>query len=197
MYGQARIAIGVVSASLLLGLLMASSLPGLAKDKDEMIQATAFGTGPQQGTNYSVKLFIYQYSTPADKQLLVEAFEKGKNQGLVNALQKMKAVGRVEVSGTTGNECSYIRMFPTPTGRKIVFATNRRVMFGGFTGPGPYNLTVGMIEINDQDKNKSSGTLYPAAQLTVDSQGELQWDLAQNPWKLENIVDWAGTPGVN
>jgi len=31
----------------------------------------------------------------------------------------------------------------------------------------------------------------------LDSQGQLQWDLTQNPWKLVDVLDWAGTPGVN
>jgi hypothetical protein len=31
----------------------------------------------------------------------------------------------------------------------------------------------------------------------VDKQGELQLDLNQNSWKLVDIIDWKGTPGVN
>jgi hypothetical protein len=27
--------------------------------------------------------------------------------------------------------------------------------------------------------------------------GQLQIDLTQNPWKLVDILDWKGTPGVN
>jgi hypothetical protein len=53
------------------------------------------------------------------------------------------------------------------------------------------------IEVNDQDKSKSTGVLYPAAQLILDKQGQLQLDLNQNPWRLVDILDWKGTPGVN
>jgi hypothetical protein len=130
----------------------------------------------------------------------VQAYEKGQNQGLVNALQKMKAVGHVEITGTLGYDCSYIKMIPTPTGRKIVFVTNRQLRFSEAyfdTQSQSFNLTAGIIEINDQDKSKSTGVVYPAAQLTLDSQGQLQWDLTQNPWKLVDVLDWKGTPGVN
>ena len=58
--------------------------------------------------------------TPEDRQILVDAFQKGQNQGLVNALQKMKAVGRIQIPGTLGYDVSFIRMIPTPTGRTIV-----------------------------------------------------------------------------
>jgi hypothetical protein len=157
-----------VTGLLLSGLLLVASLPGFARDKDETIDATAFGTGTQLGANIGVTLNIYQFSTPADKAVLVQAYE--------------------------------IKMIPTPTGRKIVFVTNRQIRFAeAWTDSQTmsYDLTAGIIEINDQDKSKSTGVLYPAAQLVLDKQGQLQWDLNQNPWKLVDILDWKGTPGVN
>jgi hypothetical protein len=112
----------------------------------------------------------------------------------------MRAVGHVEITGTLGNDCAYIRMIPTPTGRKIIFVTNRQIRFAEAWADSQtisYDLTAGIIEINDQDKTKSVGVLHPLAQLVLDKQGELQWDLNQNPWKLVDILDWKGTPGVN
>lgn len=200
MYRQARMARLAANAAILLGLLVVASSAGFARDKNETIDATAFGTGTQMGQNIGVTLNIYQFSTPADKQVLVQAYQKGQNQGLVNALQRMKAVGHVEITGTLGNDCSYIKMIPTPTGRKIVFVTNRQIRFGeAFTDSQSqsFNLTAGILEFNDQDKSKSTGVLYPEAQLILNSQGELQWDLAQNPWRLSDLIDWPGTPGVN
>ncbi len=198
--GQIKVARIAAKAAILLGLLVVASFPGFARDKNETVDATAFGTGTQMGQNIGVTLNIYQFSTPADKQILVQAYQKGQNQGLVNALQRMKAVGHVEITGTLGNDCSYIKMIPTATGRKIIFVTNRQIRFGeAFTDSQSqsFNLTAGILEFNDQDKSKSTGVLYPEAQLILNSQGELQWDLAQNPWRLSDLIDWAGTPGVN
>jgi len=173
---------------------------GSARDKYETIEAQAFGTGTQMGQNIGVTLNIYEFSTPADRVNLVQAFEKGQNQGLVNALSKMKAVGHVEVTGTLGYDCAYIKMTPTPTGRKIVFVTNRQIRFGEAffdTQSQSFNLTAGVFELNTQDKSKSTGMLYPQAQLILDKQGQLQLDLSQNPWRLSDVLDWAGTAGVN
>jgi hypothetical protein len=198
MHGQLRIARIVSGAVLLMGLWLVSSQVGFARDKYETIDAQAYGTGTQLGATIGVTLNIYEFSTPADKQILVEAYEKGQNQGLANALQRMKAVGHVEITGTLGNDCSYIKMIPTPTGRKIVFLTNRQIRFREAyydTQSMSFNLTAGIIEINDQDKSKSTGVMYPAAQLIVDKQGELQWDLRENAWKLSDIIDWKGTAG--
>jgi hypothetical protein len=112
----------------------------------------------------------------------------------------MRAVGHVEITGTLGYDCSYIRVFPIPTGRKIVFATNRQIsMAEAWTDSNSMSvdLTEGVLELNDQDKSKSTGALYPAAQLILDKEGELQLDLLQNPLRLSALLDWKGTPGVN
>jgi hypothetical protein len=189
-----------IKSLILGGLLMNGLLPGFAKDKYETIEAQAFGTGTQMGQNIGVTLNIYEFSTPADRVTLVQAFEKGQNQGLVNALQKMKSVGHIEVTGTLGYDCAYIKMTQTPTGRKIVFVTNRLLRFGEAyfdTQSQSFNLTAGVFEINDQDKSKSTGMLYPAAQLILDKEGQLQLDLNQNPWRLVDVLDWKGTAGVN
>ena len=182
------------------GIALLATHPGFARDKYETIEAQAWGTSTQLGASVGITLNIYEFSTPADRVVLIQAFEKGQNQGLVNALQKMKAVGHIEVTGTLGYDCAYIRMTPTPTGRKIVFVTNRQIRFGEAywdTRSQSFNLTAGVIEINTQDKSKSTGALYPEAQLILDSQGQLQLDLNRNPWRLSDILDWPGTPGVN
>jgi len=130
------------------------------------------GTSTQMGANFGVSLEIYEFSTPEDRQMLVQAFEKGQNQGLVNALSKKRAAGHCSITGTIGYDVAYIRMIPTPTGRKIRFVTNRLLRFGEV-----YWDTL--------------------AQLLVDKQGQLQFELNQNPWQLVDVMDWKGTQGVN
>jgi hypothetical protein len=196
-----RIRSGFTKAVLLLSsLLVLSSIPGMARDKNETIDATAWGTSTQLGKNVGITIIIYQYSTPADEDLLVEAFQKGQNQGLVNALEKMKAVGHISITGTLGYDLSFIKLIQTPTGRTIRFATNRPIHFGEAywdTQSQYYNLTAGEINIDTQDKSKSAGVLYPAAQLAIGSDGQFELNLNRNPWRLGNIIDWAGTPGEN
>jgi hypothetical protein len=185
---------------LLITLLLTAVTVSLSADdrKVETIDATAMGTSTQLGQVINVKVTIYDFSTEEDRQILVESYKKGQNQGLVNALTKMKSVGRIAITGTIGYDLSFIRLIPTPTGRKIRFVTNRLVRFGEAyynTQTTAYNLTAGEIEINDSDKDKSAGVLYPAAQLVINKEGQLEFQLNKNPWKLANIIDWnkAGT----
>jgi hypothetical protein len=180
--------------SLLLGLFVIAGVYGFGQRRDvETIDATAFGTSTQLGRNFGVKLIIYEFSDPEDRDILVQAFAKGQNDGLVNALEKMKAVGRITIPGTLGFDVSYIREIITPTGRTIRFVTNRKIAFGESywnTQTKSFNLTAGEINLDDNDKSKSGGTLFPAAQLIVNKEGELQFELNQNAWKLTNIIEW-------
>jgi hypothetical protein len=183
----------------LVTLLLAVTLIVSADDRGvEVIDATAMGTGTQLGGTINVKVTIFEFSTDDDRAILVDAFKQGQNEGLVNALTRMKSVGRIAITGTIGYDLSYIRLIPTPSGRKIRFVTNRLLRFGEHyynTQSKAYNLTAGEIEINDSDKNKSGGVLYPASQLIINKDGQLEFQLRQNPWKLVNIIDWhkAGT----
>ena len=190
---------GFLLAALLLTAVTLAFSADDTRVKVGTIDATAMGTSTQMGRTISIKININQFSTDEDRAILVEAFKKGQNQGLVNALTKMKADGHIAITGTIGYDLSYIRLIPTPTGRKIRFVTNRLVRFGESyysTQSKEFNLTAGEIDINDADKDKSSGVLYPAAQLVINKEGQLEFQLRKNPWKLVNIIDWnkAGTP---
>ena len=174
-------------------ILAMSAVLGFARAKYETIDAQAYGTSTQLGKNATIRLIIYEYSTPDDRKILVESFQKGQNNGLANALERMKAVGRITIPGTLGFDVSYIHEIKTPTGRSIRFVTNRKIAFGEAywnTQSQSFNLTAGEIRINDKDKSKSDGVLYPASQLTINKDGDPQWDLRMNPWKLNNIIVW-------
>jgi hypothetical protein len=194
MEGKVNVIIKRLKMSIAMAAILAmTAATGFARDNTETIDAQAYGTSTQLGKNFTVRLMIYEYSTPADRQILIESFQKGQNNGLANALEKMKAVGRITMPGTLGFDVSYIHEIKTPTGRTIRFVTNRKIAFGEAywsTQSQSFNLTAGQITINDQDKNKSGGVLYPATQLTINKDGDPQWDLRMNPWKLNNIIVW-------
>ena len=194
MRANSKILYFATEIALLIGLLIVASIPGFGQRKSsETIDATAFGTSTQLGRNFGVKIIIYEFSTPEDRDVLVQAFQKGQNDALVNTLEKMRSVGRIQIPGTLGFDLSFIREIITPTGRTIRFVTNRKIAFGENywdTQTKSFNLTAGEININDKEKDKSGGVLFPAAQLIVNKEGELQWELNQNPWKLVNIIEW-------
>jgi hypothetical protein len=162
------------------------------KPKPETIEATAQGTDVQFGTQFNITLIVEGHSTPADRATLTKAFQKDKNQGLYNALSKMKAVGHIAIGGALGYDVSYIRLIHTPTGRTIRFITTRPISVREESNnplSSDYNLTAGELQLNDMDKSKSTGVLYPRAMLTVDKDNEIKFDLATDPYKLADILD--------
>src|ERR1700722_3224143 len=127
-------------------ILAMSTVSGFARENYETIDAHASGTSTQMGSNFTVRLIIYELSAPEDRKILIESFQKGQNDGLVNALEKMKSVGRITMPGTLGFDVSYIREIKTPTGRSIRFITNRKIAFGESywsTQSQSFNLTGG------------------------------------------------------
>ena len=185
---------GYGSVLLVTLLLPAVNLVNSQEDKKiETIDATAMGTSTQSGKIVNVKVIISKYSTEEDRAVLVDAFKKGQSKGLVDALSKMPSVGRIAITGTVGTDLAYVRLIRTDTGRKIRFATNRRIQFGEAYANSPstaYDLTAGEFDLNDSDKNKSAGVLYPASQLVINKEGQLEFQLRKNHWRLVSIIDW-------
>ena len=140
---------------------------------------------------FSINLIINEYSTAEDQKVLLEAFNSKKNEGLVNALSKMKSKGRIAITGTLGYDVTYIRRFDQPDGTtKFRLVTNRPITFGeawSDSRSSDYNLSA-MEVILASDKKKNSGTLAPACQFKIDKENQLQLELLQNEWKLVNVM---------
>jgi hypothetical protein len=163
-------------------------IPGFsAGSNPETIQATY----AQAGNAITVTLTIDAYSSPSNVQILSRVFQQGQDQALVVALSKTKAVGHCSIAGAPGYDVAFIQMIPTPTGRRIVFITNRPLQLDEVSpGVSPsYDLEVGQFDLNQADTTKSTGFLYPASKLVIDNLGVFHYDLAGNPWPLINILD--------
>ena len=150
------------------------------------------GQSTQLGQTFNVTINIERYSTPEERQVLVEAFQQAGSEGLFNALEKMSSKGRIAITGTLGYDISFVRKIPTDDGYKIRILTNRPIRFGEAWVNGrstDYNLSALELDISS-DKNKSTGILLPACQFKIDKKtGELVAENYQNPWKLVNIMD--------
>ena len=187
---KSKLAIAVVA---IISAIALPSTGSTAEDtpKRETFQATAVGQGTQFGRMLSVNIMIEEYSTAEDQQILLEAFNSKGMEGLSNALGKMKPKGRLSITGTLGFDATYIRSFPTETGRKIRIATNRQIRFGEAWADGrsmDYNLSAIELDISNEE-GKSTGILLPACQFKIDKEKHLEIKAYQNPWKLQNIRD--------
>ena len=167
-----------------------SAQEGKKLPKTIFIQGTAMGQNQQMGRVFSFNLYIEELSTPEDQKALLEAFNAKGNEGLVNALSKMKSKGRIAITGTLGYDVNYIRRLNQPDGSTTIrLVTDRPIRFGEAwtdSRSSDYNLA-GMEIIISPDQKKSSGTLLPACQFKIDKDNHLEIEAFQNPWKLTNI----------
>jgi hypothetical protein len=178
----------LVAAGLLLGGMWGFGV------EYETIQAVAQGQSTQLGQRFNFTLIIYQFSTADDQKALIEAFKAGGQQGLYNAVTKMKAKGHMALTGTLGYDVNYIKEFKMPDGsRKIRLVTDRPLRFGEMwsdTRSTDYSLSAAEI-ILSPEKDKTTGVLMPALELKFDEKSnELKLETFQNPWKLINIKDY-------
>jgi hypothetical protein len=178
----------------LLLVIIGSSINVWAKEKYETISCTAFGQGTQLGKTFSVNIIIQEYSEPSDRQILLDAFNKGGSQGLFNAVSKMQSKGHLAITGTVGYDINYIREFPSATQRVIRLVTNRPITFGEVWSDSrsmSYNLSILELIIPTGKKGKGTGTLLPAAELQLNKKtNEIEIEAYKNPWKLQNVIDW-------
>ena len=173
-----------------LGLLVGSDIQAQEKMKTIYIQAQAMGQAQQLGRSIAIDIIIEGLSTPADQRALFEAFEAKGNEGVVNALSKMKSKGRLQVTGTLGYDVNYIRKIPLPDGSTTYrIVTDRPLRFGEVwsdSRSSDYNLS-GVEVTLSPDKKKRSGTLFPACKFILDKENHIQLELLQNAWKLINV----------
>lgn len=177
-------------------LVVLASFDSLAQDDDkplrEVYQAQAMGTSTQMGKNFNVTIIVERYSTPEERQVLVDAFQQAGSEGLYNALEKMRSKGRISITGTLGYDISFIRKIPTADGYKLRVLTDRPINIGEQWVNGrtvDYNLSA--LEMNiSANKDKSTGVLLPACKFRIDKKTkELEIENYQNPWQLQNIMD--------
>jgi hypothetical protein len=167
-----------------------SAQDGTKLPKSIFIQGEAMGQSTQLGQMFSLNLIIEEFSTADDQKVLIDAFNTKQNEGLVNALSKMKSKGRMAITGTLGYDVNYIRKFDQPDGStKIRLVTDRPITFGEAwtdSRSSDYNLS-GVEIILAADTKKNSGLLAPACKFKIDKENQLQLELLQNEWKLVNL----------
>ena len=177
-------------------LVMLISFDSVAQDDDkpirEVYQAQAMGQSTQMGQNFNVTIIVERYSTPEERQALVDAFQQAGSEGLFNALDKMHSKGRIAITGTLGYDISFIRKIPAGDGYTLRVLTNRPIRFGEAWVNGrstDYDLSAVEMTVSTE-KGKSTGVLLPACRFKIDKKTkELEVEAFQNPWKLTNIMD--------
>lgn len=172
-----------------LGFLI--SWTGIARSQSlpEEYQAVAMGQGDFMGQMFNITIHISSYSTDAERQALVDMFEKGGSAALSTALTKQPSHGNVEITGATGADISYVRKMPGANGgTKIRLLANHPISLSSAeSGISSNALSAIELELVPQ-KGKNTGQLLPACMFVVGKDThELEVENYVNPWSLTDV----------
>jgi len=152
---------------------------------------TAFGV-PRTGQSNTVDIVIDRWSTPTERQGLVDAFlPKGDADKLLRALQKTKRVGYIRFPNTLGYDLHYAREVPGEDGgRRILVATDRRIGFREASEqPRTMDYPFTLIEMRLNKDNEGEGKMSVATKISL-SKDKQQLELenyGSEPVRLNNV----------
>ncbi len=173
-------------------LLLAAGASSSQAPQRMKIRMTAMGTSTQMGKMVNVDIIIESFSTPQERQSLIDAFARSGQEGLISVLEDLKPKGRISTPWGVGNEIKYVFELPSENGqRHLRLVTNRRIaMAESWRNTRSEEYSVAAIDLFLTPDGKSgSGTLLPACRLTVNKKKQqLEVETFQNPWNLTNFM---------
>jgi len=159
-------------------LLLALAGGAGAQTMGEPERFTAFavnmGSIGRGGAN-TVTIEIERWSTEAERDALIKAFQEKGPDGLLKALQKSKRVGFMRLPNSLGYDLRFARQVPGEDGgRRIVIATDRRIGFEearqqARTMDYPFNLT----EIRFNAQGEGEGRMAVATKITYNKEKQV------------------------
>jgi hypothetical protein len=159
-------------------LLLALAGGAVAQTIGEPERFTAFavnmGSIGRGGAN-TVTIEIERWSTEAERDALIKAFQEKGPDGLLKALQKTKRVGYMRLPNSLGYDLRFARQVPGEDGgRRIVIATDRRIGFEearqqARTMDYPFNLT----EIRFNAQGEGEGRMAVATKITYNKEKQV------------------------
>jgi len=126
------------------------------------------------GRTFNVDIYIEKYSSDEDAKILEQAMLEGGSNDVLKALQKMKAVGKITLTGRVGfYDLKFIRSRQTETGRRIYAVTDRPISgLEAYYASRSEGYEFGIMQLDvksdkKKKKEKGEGTLIYAAKLKL------------------------------
>lgn len=147
--------------------------------------------GGAGGRSAVVQMSINRWSTEAERQTLIKAFQERGPSGLLEALQKTEPIGRIRTANTLGWDLHYAVQAPAKDGgRHILIATDRVVGFwevshDARTMDYPFTL----VELHLDQHGKGKGKIALATKIVRSKDGqrlELE-NYSSEPVRLQNV----------
>ena len=163
------------------------------KPKPKVEHFSAVASLPRSPTRTAwVDIRINRYTSNATTKRLAAVLVEGGQDALVKELEKAKPIGHASLSARVGFfDLKLIRSRQTPTGRRIIAASDRPIGFLEAYGGGrtmDYKLGILVLDLKKNKKGKEvgEGMLLYASQVKIEN-GKLEIEyVGMDPIKLRN-----------
>ena len=169
---------GLILTSL---LMLSVAVPLNARDDDRIAArqeftgvAVSIGTPGNPADIAPVDIVVTRWSTPEERQRLVNAFTGEGQRAAVGELQDMKAVGTIRVNNQgLAYDLRYAREFKNEDGgRRIFLLTDRPITaWEAFVQPRYSEYPFTLIEMRLDRDGRGSGTITLAARINASEDG--------------------------
>jgi hypothetical protein len=180
-------------ASILLGsLLLILAAGAAAAEKTKYVERyTAFGVSQQRGKTSTIQIAIERWSTPEERQMLVDTLRQKGREALADTLARMPTIGWIRLPNTRSQDLRYAWQAPLPDGgRRVVIATDRIANYAELTTASrTQNYQFSVAEIHFDKDGKGEGKLSPLAKVDIDketNQIEVE-DYTSQPVRLTQV----------
>ncbi len=198
---------GQIAASLLavavMGVLAgAQSVQPSATDKVTINGWALNMSNIATGANQTIRINVDSWSSPSQRQHLIDTFLAKKQEGLISELQKQPEHGRFNFPGymgpdpnnvmRLGTDIRYAMNFPGEDGgRRIVIITPRVIGFREATDrPRTYDYPFSLFEMRFDKSGKGEGRMAYATQINFDKKKntiEIE-NYSSEPVRLNNLT---------
>ena len=183
-------------AALVVASMVATTRPVSTQDKQHLEQFSAFavnlqGSKPGDRTMSGViQITIDRWSTEAERNVLIDAFNDGGQDKLLRELERQKPAGYIKLPTTLGYDLRYTREVRNPDGsRRIIVGTDRRMtMEEEIKKPRSTDYPFTIIELRVNKANVGEGRLSALTMIkTNKKEGTIELESWGDAAKLTEV----------
>ena len=149
-------------------LLVLAAAAAMAQDAKFVERFTATGVRMQTGRSSTVMITVERWSTPEERQMLIDTLREKGGDALAETLFKMPRVGFIRLPDSSGKDLHYAWQTQLPDGtRRVVVGCERQLTFKQGTGR-KADYEFGVVEMRFDKKGKGEGKLTAMAKVDID-----------------------------
>ena len=190
MYKYSRVA-AVVMAVTLIAAVVAPAVISAQDTEEERFRAIAVVMGNvATGRNSNIDIVISRWTTPEEREGLLEILMQGDQDAFRQALTKQEMTGWMRLPNTLRQEFRYawVRTQKEDGGREIIIATDRIIPFvEAWNRPRSFDYDISIIEMELDANNEGSGIAAVGVKFKVEGNNLTIENFGTQPVNLNRI----------